>query len=425
MRFFLIVLFLFFTFGFSAAQDTLTVIHYNLLNFGNYTSYCTSNNNNVYTKTGHLKTIISYAQPDIFTINELFCSTNLANLILDDAMNVEGTTQYEKAEITCHSPYSSLTNMLFYNSEVLGLKSQSYVETNIRDINTYKLFYKGNLPQSNDTIFFSCIVAHLKAGNGSDDEMERADEISKLNSYLATYEEPGNFLFMGDFNVYKSSEQAFQKIIYNNNEDFRFYDPINKIGYWHNNSYFQKYHTQSTHSSGGCPAGGGMDDRFDFILVSESIKDATDGVQSINSSYWAIGQDGLHFNKSIKASPANTSVPADVLNALYNMSDHLPVRLNLLVGEGVGISDYPDFISSVNFINPFDQKIKFWITSERNENATVSLYDFTGRKILSREIRISMGENQFSLQAKNIKNGIYLVRLSNVSKFSYSEKIMK
>lgn len=396
----------------SYSQDTISLIHYNLLNFGNYTSYCTSNNNNVYTKTGHLKTIISYATPDIFTVNELFCSTNLANLILDDALNVDGTNHYKKAEITCHSPYSSLTNMLYYNSDLLGLKSQSYVETNIRDINIYKLFYKGNLPQSEDTIFFSCIVAHLKAGDDSDDEIERADEISKLNTHLANYEEPGNFLFMGDFNVYKSSEQAFQKIIYNNNEDFRFYDPINKIGYWHNNSYFEKYHTQSTHYSGGCPAGGGMDVRFDFILVSESIKDATDGIMSINSSYWAIGQDGLHFNKSIKASPTNTSVPSQVLNALYNLSDHLPVRLNLLVGEGVGIKEFSGLESELRVINTSNQRINIFISTKKSQSVNVEIYDLAGRKFSTKNFSLTTGNNSIYFDVPDIPAGAYILKFS-------------
>jgi len=40
------------------AQDTLTFLQYNLLNYGNFTSYCTTTNNNVSRKNGYIGTIV-------------------------------------------------------------------------------------------------------------------------------------------------------------------------------------------------------------------------------------------------------------------------------------------------------------------------------------------------------------------------------
>ena len=48
------------------------------------------------------------------------------------------------------------------------------------------------------------------------------------------------------------------------------------------------------------------------------------------STYRVIGNDGQHFDDAINAN-GNSSVPANVLNALYNLSDHLPVVVDIAV----------------------------------------------------------------------------------------------
>ena len=53
------------------AQDTIKVMQYNLLYYGQTSSYCTTANNNETAKNGYLKTIIKYVKPDIFTVNEI------------------------------------------------------------------------------------------------------------------------------------------------------------------------------------------------------------------------------------------------------------------------------------------------------------------------------------------------------------------
>ena len=66
----LVITALFIIVAFSAkAQDTLTILQYNLLNYGNYTGYCNSNNNNVVNKDDYIKTIVHYINPEIsFTV---------------------------------------------------------------------------------------------------------------------------------------------------------------------------------------------------------------------------------------------------------------------------------------------------------------------------------------------------------------------
>ncbi len=61
-----------------------------------------------------------------------------------------------------------------------------------------------------------------------------------------------------------------KKLINFSVEEYRFYDPINRVGDWHNNPSYADIHTQSTHTVyNNCASTGGMDDRFDFIMVQK------------------------------------------------------------------------------------------------------------------------------------------------------------
>ena len=109
------------------------------------------------------------------------------------------------------------------------------------------------------------------------------------------------------------------------------YDPL-PAGSWHDNASFASIHSQSTRiSQFGGGATGGLDDRFDFILFSDDVVNGTNKVKYIYNTCHSVSNDGNHLNKSIIASPVNSSVPDSVLQALYFMSDHLPVICNVEV----------------------------------------------------------------------------------------------
>ncbi len=75
-----------------------------------------------------------------------------------------------------------------------------------------------------------------------------------------------------------------------------------------------------------------MDDRFDFIMVSEDIKDGNNEIQYLSNSYETIGQDGNHYNDAL-IDGTNNSAPSNVITALYEMSDHLPVSMEVVFGS--------------------------------------------------------------------------------------------
>jgi exonuclease III len=405
------------------AQDTLKVMQYNLLMYGNNSGWCNANNNDVDEKNQHLQTIIDYVKPDIFTVNELSDNTFYHEYLLSYALNVEGVNYYQMGTPSNLSG-SYIVNQVYYNGDKLGLDSYKAVSTVGRDIDIFKLYYI--LPGSNDTAFINCVVAHLKAGNSSEDALQRTNETNSLMNYLSNSNASGNYLMMGDFNVYRGTEDAFENLLYHNNQSIRFYDPIDKVGSWNNNSYYASIHTQSTHtSSGGCPSSGGMDDRFDFILTSDEVLYGTDKARFVPGSYKALGQDGQHFNSALIDDPVNTTVPADVNEALYYMSDHLPIVMDLMVGNNVGTEELAQKNPlTIKVANPFSDEIKIHISSEKPEFVTVDLFNLQGKLVYSNVTKINQNAN-LRIPVSSSISGMYLLRIRTNSGFVFQEKLMK
>jgi endonuclease/exonuclease/phosphatase family metal-dependent hydrolase len=406
-------------------QDTLTFMQYNLLNYGNFTDYCTVQNNQIEDKDVYISTIVNYIQPDVFTVNEVSGSGAIHQHLLDRAVNADGIDKYKMAPfIFTASPY--LVNLLFYDHKKLTLYSHVIAQSTIRDVDVYKLYYNSNDLAEGDTAFVICVVAHLKAGNTAGDTENRATMAQNTMNFLENYGRDDNYLLSGDFNLYSSSEDAYQTFTQYANSSLRFYDPIDKPGDWNNNSAFAAYHTQSTHlTSSGCPASGGMDDRFDFILMSNNLKFGVKHLTYVPGSYHAIGQDGLHFNKDITASPTNTSVPPDVLTALYENSDHLPVTLKLAVDKTLGVSDWlaGDF-QNIRFNNPVSSKIRLTITTAKPTRLYVDLFNLCGKAVYKHTENLISGQNQVDLHADGIPSGMYLMKMSGENKQTVTRKLV-
>ncbi len=408
---------------FLQGQDTLKVVQYNLLNYGNYTSYCTSSNNNINTKDGYLKTIIGYLHPDIFSVNEISSSQSVHQHLLDQVLNTGGVTHYRKANFI-HVANSYIVNMLYYNNDKLALQSHYIAQSYVRDVDVYKLYYKSNDLAQGDTVFIICVVGHLKAGN--DDQNARKIMAQNTMDYLNNYNDDANYLMMGDFNLYSNDEDAYQEFLFYPNTQLRFNDPVNQYGNWHNNSYFSHYHTQSTHStSNGCASSGGMDDRFDFILISNSIKNDTKKVQYVDGSYWAVGQDGNHFNSAINSSPTNTSVPPDVLNALAYNSDHLPVTLKLVVDKTLGITEFDGLLEDITLVNPARNQLDLRLWARERSSLEIRVYNILGELVMKDNVRINKGENHFTRSIENFRPGMYIVRMTDENSNSLTRKLLK
>ena len=377
-----------------AAQDTITVMIYNSL------KYPQSNAS----KADTLKPIIGFIKPDVFMINELTSGSGAAT-ILNSALNINGVTSYQKANYT-DGPDTD--NMLFYNSDKLALYSQYEIPTTLRNISEYVLYYKApGMTAQSDTVFIYCYMAHLKASTGSINEQQRNQEAVALKNYMDSRPNIENIILGGDFNLYTSAEAAHNTIL--NGGNVTLLDPINSPGSWTSNSFFANIHTQSTrfNSIGDGGAFGGLDDRFDFIFYNNDLPTGAKGLTYVPNSYTAVGNDGNHYNKAINDFPTNVSAPANVIDALYYFSDHLPVTLKAYVDASVGINQLNTKIDWSGYVaNNY-----FYFSSNQLEiEINISVYDVLG--ILKKQADYK-GLNKVTMNLSELNSGIYFIKVYN------------
>lgn len=410
----------------SFAQDQLKIMSYNLLNFGNITSYCTSSNNNILQKEQYLKTIIDYVKPDIFVACEMGSNSFVHQRVMDSCFN-NGRNYYQKAAYS-NDAGSDLVEMAVYDSRKLALHSQYVLNSQVRDIVLYRFYYKSPLlTNTHDTAFINVIGSHLKAGSTSSDEQTRTTMVNNAMNWINIHLGTDNVLFLGDLNLKKSSEGAYQSLTQYSNANIRFIDPINKEGNWNNNSYYKDIHSQSTHtSSNGCASGGGLDDRFDLILASAPIINGSDHFTYVNNSYQTLGNDGNHFNGAI-ISGTNNSAPSNVIQALYNLSDHLPVILKVEVDQiGAGLNPSKQNASwHFRIENPAGNTASIQIYTAMATNLSVEIFDMEGRKLYFEEIRNLNQLTQKSLNVSSLKAGIYLLKIKDAQGNQQTQKWIK
>jgi len=401
--------------------DTIRMMQYNMMYYTlSSPSGCNSTSSYLNEKDANLKTIIDYVLPDVFCVCEIGSNTTYVNRVLNNVMNTNGRSYYSNCPLTNYSN-SDIANMLYYDSRKLEFYSHFYVTTYPRDINAYKMYYKSSSLAQGDTAFVTFIIAHLKAGTGSTNENSRKTQVERLTTKL---EKMGidNYVFSGDFNLYSAFEPAYQHLLFYNNTAFRFIDPIDAYGEWHRNTSFVEVHTQSTHTSGECFATGGLDDRFDFILVSPIVFYGTKKVQVLPETYYALGQDGLRLRGSL-LSPKNNTLPQEILNAMYNFSDHLPVLCNFEIKTTTKIDDYKHSFY-VNVENPVKNAINLHIYAENDQVFHFEIFSVNGQKIDDFSEYLQVGSNNLS-RGFDFSPSIYFLRITNEQKETIVKKLIK
>ena len=398
------------------AQDILTVMQYNLLYYGNYNSGfadCYETNNNTQRKDECIRTIVDYVKPDIFTVCEFGATAALQNDFLRHNLNINGANYWQSDNIINYAG-SNIINHIFFDSRKLGLSKHIALRTNPRDTDVYELYLKTPGLAAGDTIKLVCIVAHPKAGQGY--EASRRALMQTAMDYLNQHYPHDNALIMGDFNMYSASESGYRLLTQTySNPEVCFVDPIANIGgvgEWNNNSQFAAFHTQSTRSySDECFSSGGLDDRFDFILMADEIAFSYNHMRYVQGSYHAVGNDGNHFNMSVDQG-YNSSVPAEVAEALFDGSDHLPVTMKIAVDVHLGVEENevqslyasiaPNPASDkaiVHFFNPSQGQVQF------------ELYSLQGQLMQHTSANFSEGSQEFVLSLESLTKGFYLLRI--------------
>jgi len=330
--------FLFLLFYCSVHASTARVMTYNLLNF--------SDDNE---REDDFIEIIEFIQPDIIIAQEVNGQTGFSNF-KSDVLDIIDPNIWTGAEFINQSAQQDIA--LYYKHEHFSFLSTSAIysaqSSGTRDVIEWIIVH------DNSNVEFRLYGVHLKASSGSSNAAERLEEATILRNYLNELPPNSYFIVGGDFNIYSNSttsEPAFEMLVGDSDDnDGRLFDPIDRVGHWHNNSYYADVHTQSTRTTQfGGGANGGMDDRFDWLFVSQAILNDSSDMYYIEDTYWAVGNDGNHFNDAINDGN-NTSVSDEIADALHNASDHLPVYMDLWFDDLI-YSDQAIVITEV-MVNP-------------------------------------------------------------------------
>lgn len=417
--------------GLWAQSVPIKLMTYNLMFYKAPSTPCNHSRSGAQ-RDSDLKTIVQYAQPDILSVVEMGSNPINPPVITSNILNTDGVSHYQSANYTS-SPFSSLANMLFYNEDKLVLHSQSTVEMDpsnvplIRLVDFYRLYVKdaGHGEPGVDTTWLSVGVVHFKAGSSSSDRTEREKAAQAIMNHIDNQIGDANVVLTGDLNMRSSSEAAYQTMVNYSDPTARLEDPIQRSGNWNNNSNFATEHTQSTHSSSqGCFAGGGMDDRFDQILVSSSLMSGN--ADLLYQRYNALGQDGGSFNGPLNRN-TNFEVNATVANALYNFSDHLPVimEMNAQV-SGIGLEEYHYWEQNLEVVNPFSEQLELQLPEGPRRPMQVRLYNLAGQTILEGTWPAGPRRQNWSMDTQGLAEGIYLLRMQQANGgASITRKIIK
>ena len=382
----------------------INVMSYNMLNFPT---------GNLAGRVDTLANIIDYYRPHLLLIQELKTEEGL-----QDITNMMNTFDYGSFAHSTFVPQQSgspsefdLQQALVYDQSIFKLKSESVIPTVVRDVNEFVLYLNdAELANGADTAFLYVYVTHLKSSTGFSNESQRLSSVNTWWSHIDSNRAAGDrVIIAGDFNLYTNTEPAYTALM-ESTHVVQMRDVLSDLGNWTGSSFAHKeILTQSTRSSAiyNDGAGGGVDDRFDFILFSDNLLDETNTLHYVPESYASLGNTGACYNSNIMLCEANNPVPIDVLWSMYYMSDHIPQVAQLTTEVQLGASDIQ-----------VDKQIKLsaWTISTSEVvihltgygTGTWELIDALGRKISGQKIEVR-GDAKFRVPSPT---GLIFVRFT-------------
>ena len=351
--------------------------------------------------------ILDFVQPDLIIAQEIVGQSGYSNF-KSDVLDIIDSDHWSGAPFTNQSAQQDIA--LYYRDDIFSFISTNVVysaqSSGTRDVIEWVMLH------SSSGIEFNIYGVHLKASSGTSNANERLQETTILRNYLNDHSSDSYFIVGGDFNIYSnnsSSEPAFDMLTASSDDnDGRLFDPIDRIGHWHNNSSYADVHTQSPRTSNfGGGATGGMDDRFDWLFVSQSLLDASSSMHYVDDTYWAFGNDGNHFNDAINDGN-NNSVSDEIADALHDGSDHLPVYMDVWFDD-LTYSDQGVMITEI-MANPSSVSDSYgeWFEIMNMTDSTIDIHgwsikDLQGDEhdILSDQMTIPVLPDEYFVLARN------------------------
>ncbi|MCP3902732.1 MAG: hypothetical protein GY715_03770 [Planctomycetes bacterium] len=191
---------------------------------------------------------------------------------------------------------------------------------------------------------------HLKADPNSSSELTRYNGVIAVRANADELPENADLpadthiIYAGDMNFYSNTEAGYAHFLLPGPGVA--IDPLGS-GPWGGSGH-ALIHTQSPREIISGPLiGGGMDDRFDFQLISTELDDAL-GLSIIPGTYRSVGNDGGHYNAAINDGdndyfPSQTTRSNHLADALHEASDHLPIIVDYQLPARIGATLPADF----------------------------------------------------------------------------------
>jgi len=274
-----------------------------------------------------------WAQPiDVITFNEV-PSTIINNLktVVNQAAPAGITYSLATYTVASGENGASGAQAMFYRSdrftEVATLHNDIFTDAG-RYADRWVL--KLNSYNSNDARI--CVYgAHLKASQGSTEENLRLFGINAIRQNAVTLGSTIPVVYTGDMNFYTNTETGYVALVAAGTGAG--VDPYG-TGSWSGAANAYK-HTQAPAITGlNGLVGGGLNDRFDFIMPSTAAATG-EGISMIASTMRAVGNDGAHYNNDINAGNntyfSNLTRSNTLSDKLWIASDHIPQILDFQI----------------------------------------------------------------------------------------------
>lgn len=381
------------------AEAQLRVVSYNVADWGTNPTYTT--------RSTHFKRVFDFIgreeingvsrNADIIAVQESRPDSSTLSQIAADMNAITGTTDYVA---WAEQPFAqSEVEGFVYNVTTVSLDVEDWLRFGSRSVGRVKFRPVGYSDEAAVWVYNT----HYEAGSNLGDIRERRDQAFQIrlnggNGSKAGGGDSGvpfgsdhlpgsaNIIYAGDYNQKNSYEDAGDYDFLENpyeimklgpGESTSFgdgegVDPINRPGYWYSNSSFADIHTQSPHDGSFGLTGGGMDDRFDFQMISTELNDG-EGLHYIgpnsgdnpaaDESYHTFGNNGTSYNQAANVSwntaldwiiasgetlPGMTPTQTRdaVRDALAKASDHSPVVVDyaLPAKMAVTVGNVPTYV---------------------------------------------------------------------------------
>jgi len=424
-----------------AQTDTLRLLAYNILYMGDNPP-C-QGSHSIY--EGYLGTVVNYVNPDIVGFvkresEDIYGTANpgFADSILQNVFEPYYPGVFAYCPYTNYAGADNITT-LYYNQNKLGSAGLFCTYSNITDFDTYKLYYKSStLATLHDTIFLYVTLNHDNSGSSSSDATTRSEQIGGEMAQIETYfSHLPNMVNMGDFNTHNSSEGCYQTLVAPADTGFAYFDPpfypdavFTYPADWDNNpSFYSSALTVSTRTNSTAPNScstnyGGGKSWYDHIFLSSNIINNVDRISYSPHTFRVVGNDGNRLGNPANSSPVNTSVPAPVINSIFELSEHYPITADLLVhATPAATNTIYKPTQKITVVNPVQSQITIHLPIGLSEKSTnVTCTDMLGRVVM--QSTVAAVQNVIELPC-DLLPGIYCLRIEVAGQPAAYLKIQK